>query len=136
MKRIPLLLVASVCVLALSACGDSTDKPKLAQQTVVTYWADIGRAKFPAAYGMLTSGVRASLKPTAFEQAMFSLVQKTQGVWATAGKPDINGDRAVVPIGLHAASAPGGTYHVYQHLFWEDGAWKISEPLGGWTTTK
>jgi hypothetical protein len=125
-----LLLLVPACLLAASGCGDSQDRSALAQQTVVKYWDNIGHARFHDAYLMNTTGNRDAMPYREFRQNLVGFLTSTNGVSAEAGKPTIADDRATVPMGLHSPRAPGA-FHVFQHLFWENGSWKISDPNGG-----
>jgi hypothetical protein len=128
------LLLALICAVSLAGCGDP-DRSALAKQAVVTYWSDINHGKFNAAFEMLTSGERGVLTFSSYRQSMFGFLTHVSGVTVTPGDPQVTDDRATVPVGFHSPAAPG-TAHFFQHLFWENGGWKIADQNGGVSPTK
>jgi hypothetical protein len=118
-----------------SFAGFGQDKSALARQTVQTYWFDIGHGKINQAYGMLTSGNQAARPLKYYEQDMFGFLTHVAAVKATVGKPAINGSEATVPVSLNSPLTSQGL-HAYQHLYWENGHWRISDTNGGLSSTK
>lgn len=124
-----IILTTSGCAGVAGAFGGQS-RSALAQQTVNTYWSDVGHAKMSKAYGLLTSGNRAQRPLSQYSQDMFAFLTHVQGLKAKAGKPTVHGDLAVVPVAL-TSPLSSGSFHAYQHLFWENGGWKISDQDGG-----
>jgi len=120
-------------VLLLSACGE--DRGALATKTVKDYWYDIGHGRFDKSYALLTTGIQASQPPKSYQQNMYGFLTHMGGVSAKTGRPEVAGDRAVVSVSL---SAPGNPAHLnaYQHLFWENSGWRISDENGGLSRKK
>lgn len=128
MKRpLPLALLIIVCVI-ITGCG--SDRTAAARDTVQNYWYDIGHGKVKDAYSLLTPGTQQGLKLDTYTQTVFGFLQQTAGVKATVGHVDVVGDCAQVALALDSPKAPGGTLHAYQHLYWLDGSWKISDANG------
>lgn len=127
--RYPIIFVA-LCAVLLTGCGGK-DRATLAQETVKNYWSDIGHGKIKDAYGLLSSGVRQQTTLAEYNQSFMALLTKTNGVAADVKKAEVHGDCAIVPVGLLSPKAPGEQFHVYQHLFWENGNWRITDPQGG-----
>lgn len=127
-------------MVSLVGCGTAfgfggQDRSALAKQTVQNYWSDIGHGKVKVAYYLMTSGNRQTMSLTQYGQNMFGFLKGTEGVSATTGNPTVNGDQATVPVTLRS---PKTTIklHAYQHLFWENGSWKVSDPDGGLSQIK
>ena len=140
MKSTFSLLASALAILTLVGCGTAfgfggQDRSALARTAVQNYWNDIGHGKVKVAYYLMTSGNRQTVTLTQYGQSMFDFLKGTEGVAATAGNASVNGDQATVPVTLRS---PKTTIklHAYQHLFWEDGGWKISDPNGGLSQIK
>lgn len=133
MKRLFSLLPLAAC-LALSGCG-STNQAAAVRRTVQTYWYDIGHAHLDQAYHLMTTGNQATRTYSAYTQDMFGFLQHTSGISARVGTPSIHGNFAVVDVWLHSPAA-AGEFHAYQHLFLENGHWRISDANGGLSQTK
>ena len=135
MKRCAVVLAAALSLTLLAGCGDSPDRQALARQTVQKYWYNIGHGKLSAAYYMMTSGNRAERPLSDYRQDMFLFLTKMGNVVARTGKPSVDEEKASVPVTL---TSPKTTEKLkaYQHLFWEDGHWRISDPLGGLSQVK
>jgi hypothetical protein len=134
--RYPIALVlACVCAASVAGCG-SDDRSALAKQAIINYWSDINHAKFNAAYGLLTSGNRAVMDFSQYQQNMFGFLEHVAGIHVDPGTPDISDDRATVPIKFRSPKAPGGAANFYQHLFWENGGWRIADQNGGVSQNK
>jgi hypothetical protein len=118
-----------------SLVGFGQDRSALAKQTVATYWSDIGQGKLRQAYAMMTSGNQAARPFKAYEQDMYGFITHVASLKATVGKPTINGDQAVLAVSLRSplSSQP---LHAYQHLYWENGKWRISDTNGGLSSTR
>jgi hypothetical protein len=129
-RALPLLLLPA---LAVTACG-SPDRAALARQTVQTYWSDIGHAKMQQAYNLLTPGNQAARPFDSYSQDMFGFLTSVASVYASVGSPAVKGDFATVPVTLHSPKfAP---LHAYQHLFWQNNQWYISDQNGGLTKSR
>jgi hypothetical protein len=113
-----------------SFAGFGQDRSALARQTVQTYWSDIEHGKIGQAYAMLTSGNQAARPLKDYQQDMFGFLEHVASVRATVGQPTINGSQAVVPVSL-ASPLTRQKLKAYQHLFWENGHWRISDENGG-----
>jgi hypothetical protein len=136
------LLLLIVLVVSISGCGATAlgfgggqDRQSLAQQTVRSYWSDINRGKFGKAYAMMTSGNRAARPESSYGQNLLGFLQGTGGVKATVGKATVSGDNATVPVTLHSPKTTV-PLHAYQHLFWQDNQWRISDQDGTLSQTK
>jgi hypothetical protein len=125
-------IAAFVLLLSLAGCGGQ-DRPKLAQQTVSSYWNDLEHLRVDQAYKLLSSGVRSGVSATDFRSNIYGFLQGTAGISAKIGKPEVVGDCAQVPVTLFAPRDPSGPLHGYQHLYWLNGGWKITEQNGGVT---
>jgi hypothetical protein len=130
-----LVLVVVGLAVVLPALGSGQDRVALAKQATTTYWADIGHGKMSAAYKLLTSGTRQARPFNQYSQDMYSFLTGVSYVSATTGLVQINGDRATVRIHLHSPKTTK-TLDAYQHLFWEDGGWRVSDLNGGVSTQK
>lgn len=129
MKRlIPLAFALAAC-LSLSACG-SVNQSAAVRETVQQYWYDIGHAKLAQAYHMMTTGNQASRSVGDYSQDMMSFLENTAGVSVKVGKPVVHGDFAVVDVWLSSPKS-SGRFHAYQHLYRENGHWRISDQNGG-----
>jgi hypothetical protein len=126
--------MALVCALSVAGCG-GPDRSALAKQAIVNYWSDVNHAKFPAAYALLTSGNRAVTTFSTYRQDMFGFLESVSGITVVPGTPQISDDRATVPIKFESPRAPGFA-RFWQHLFWENGGWRIADQNGGVSKTK
>jgi hypothetical protein len=135
LKLIAFLLFGVLAVVNLTGCGQ--DRSALATKAVQTYWYDIGHAKVKQAYRMMTSGQRQVNDFSTYSQDMLSFLGATHGVSAATGKPEVSGDgsQAVVPVTL-SATGSADKRHAYQHLFWENGQWRIADANGGLSLRK
>jgi hypothetical protein len=79
---------------------------------------------------MMTSGNQSARPLRDYEQDMFGFLEHVANVRATTGKPTINGNQAVVPVSL-SSPLTSQKLHAYQHLYWENGHWRISDENGG-----
>jgi len=111
------------------------DRGALARKTVQTYWGDLHRGHTRAAYNLLSSGTQYARPFNQYNQDMFGFLTQTGGVSARVGKPQVHGDRALAPVALLFVQA-NRPLNGYQHLFWEDGSWRIVDQNGGITQTK
>ncbi len=132
MKRGIALLLGSLIITTLSGCGQ--DRTALARQTVQTYWNDISKARIHAAYNMLTSGNRQSMPFSTYDQDIMGILTQTAHLQATVGNPKVKGDNATVPVTLHSIRTTKAL-PAYQHLYWENGAWRITDQNGGVSQT-
>jgi hypothetical protein len=107
----------------------------LAGQVTRTYWSDIGKGKMRAAYQLLTSGTQQARPFDQYSQDMYGFVTGVAYVWAGTGAVEIQGDRATVRVHLHSPKTTR-TLDAYQHLYWENGGWRISDLNGGVSTQK
>lgn len=121
-------LIGLVIIAAMSGCGQ--DRATLARHAVQTYWYDVGHAKLRAAYGMLTSGNQQSEPFKTYDGNILGLLGSTASLHATVGKPTVNGDTATVPVTLHSIRT-AKPLAAYQHLYWENGGWRIADQNGG-----
>ncbi|HLJ67963.1 MAG TPA: hypothetical protein VKX16_11445 [Chloroflexota bacterium] len=131
------LLLPLVLLLAapLAGCG-GPDRTSLATSVVQTYWSDIGHGKFSEAYNLLTSGTRATINESQYTQNLMGFLEHLSGVSAKVGTPQISSDNATVPVTLRSPLAPSSPFRGFQHLFWQDGGWKISDTNGGLSQTR
>ena len=123
MKRFLPLLIP---LLVLAGCGGES-RATLARQTEQAYWNDIHSAKLDKAYQLLTPGTKSQFSANDFRQSMFNFLQHTSGVTAQVKKVSVVGDCAQVSLDLISPLEPSGKFHVYQHLYWIDGGWHISD---------
>lgn len=136
-KRALVFLVVLGVAASLAGCdrfgpfGSGQDRVALARTTVETYWYDIGHGKMTQAYDMMTTGNRRLQKRQVYVQNMFGFVTSMAGVSVKTSHPVVNGDLATVPVRLFSPKAPGSSLKAYQHLFWENGQWRISDDRGG-----
>jgi hypothetical protein len=127
------VLIVVLAVFVVAPALGSQDKSSLARQATTQYWTDIGHGQIRTAYHMLTSGNQAAIPLSQFSQNMFDFLGSTAGVRAAASTTVVNGDLATVRVKLFSpkTSVP---LKAYQHLFWENGHWRISDPNGGLST--
>ncbi|HEY8684075.1 MAG TPA: hypothetical protein VIO57_00555 [Chloroflexota bacterium] len=118
-----------VLIVLLAGCG-GPDKAALAKQTVKDYWTDVNSAKMESAYALLTPGIQQTRPKGQFKQDMFAFLANVGAVTPTVSKPTVNGDRAVVPVFLTFVKQQK-TLQAYQHLYWYNGNWRISDENGG-----
>lgn len=136
-QRALLTLAAAVLVATIAGCdrlgpfGGGPDRAALARKAVETYWYFIGHGQVNQAYDMMTSGNRRLQKRQDYDQNMFGFVTSMAGVSVKTSPASVNGDLATVPVRLYSPKAPGASLKAYQHLFWEDGQWHISDDHGG-----
>lgn len=123
-------LLALPILLGLTACGSGQNRVALAQKTVSDYWSDIGHIKFNSAYALLSPANQHNMTRQDFEQNMFEFLRGTQGVSSQVKQAKVVGDCALVALDLHFPAAAGATLHAYQHLYWLNGGWRITEPDG------
>lgn len=130
------ILVAAGAVILFPKTGfGQQDRVALARQTVKVYWADIGHGKVRAAYRLLTSGNRQARPFNQYSQDMFGFLTHMAGVTAKVRQVQVNGDQAVVGVSLYSPLS-ASPLKAYQHLYWESGAWRISDTNGGVSTQK
>lgn len=131
-------MLAGVCAIGLVSCGGGTDRSAAARQTVQNYWGDISHGKMSQAYNMQTTGARQTTTLANYSRNLFDFLQGTAGVRAVVGSATLNGDQAAVAVTLKSPKAPNpkSDLHAYQHLFWENGQWRISDQNGGLSHTK
>jgi hypothetical protein len=125
-----LVVVIVAVVLVSAALGSGPDRAALARQTTTEYWSDIGHGKMLAAYHLLTSGTAQARPFTQYSQDMYGFVAGVAFIWATTGATEVQGDHAIVRVHLHSPKTTR-TLDAYQHLFWENGGWRISDLNGG-----
>lgn len=118
-----------VLIVLLAGCG-GPDKAALAKQTVKDYWTDVNSAKMESAYALLTPGIQQTRPKGQFKQDMFAFLASVGAITPTVSKPTVNGDRAVVPVFLTFVKQQK-TLQAYQHLYWYNGNWRISDENGG-----
>jgi hypothetical protein len=123
-----------VLLLLLAGCG-GPDRAALAQQTVKDYWTDVNSAKMANAYALLTPGIQQTRPKQQFTQDMFSFLATVGAITPTVAKPSVNGDHAVVPVFLTFVKQQK-TLQAYQHLYWYNGNWRITDENGGVSQTK
>lgn len=129
-----LLALGAIKVFALGPFSQQ-DRQALARQTIQAYWSDVQHGKVTQAYALLTSGNQASRPLSNYTQDMYGFLEGTGGVQIAVGKAEVNRNFAVVPVTLHSPKSTQNL-HAYQHLFWEDGKWRITDPNGGLSSTK
>lgn len=132
MKRALFGLFGILMITTLAGCGQ--DRTALAHQAVQTYWDDISHAKIRAAYSMLTSGNRQAQSFKTYDTDILGLLANTANLRATVGKPKVNGNFATVPVTLHSIKT-SKPLPAYQHLYWENGRWRITDQNGGLSQT-
>lgn len=115
--------------------GSGPNRSALASETVKSYWNYIDHAKIQKAYNMMTSGNRAARRLSDYSQDIFNFLEGTGGITPEVGHAIVSDDRATVPITL-VSPRTTAKLHAYQHLFWENGAWKISDQNGQLSHTK
>jgi len=136
LTRCAFVLIAALAASGLTGCGglslpgSGPDRSELAQHTVQTYWFEIGHGKVNQAYDMLTSGNQRTQTRDQYDQNMYGFLTSVAGVNVKAGKPYVNGDLATVPVSLYSPKSPL-PLKAYQHLYWENGQWRISDANGG-----
>ncbi len=113
-----------------SACGGGQDRVALAKQTVNEYWNYLAHVQIDKAYGLLSPGNQQAVSRSNYRQNMIGFLEGTSGVNATATHADVIGDCALVALNLHIPAAPGGVLKTYQHLYWIDSGFRITEPNG------
>jgi hypothetical protein len=128
------LLILPILIAVLAGCG-SQDRESLAQQTVKTYWNDVNSAKMTQAYNLLTPGIQQSRPKGQFAQDMFGFLASVGAIKPSVSKAQVNGDRAVVPVYLTFVKQQK-TLAAYQHLYWYNGGWRITDDNGGVSQTK
>jgi hypothetical protein len=109
----------------VSLAGSGPDRTALAKTTIQTYWRDITHGKLPSAYSILTPGVRAGLSQSDFSQNFIGLLTRSGSLAVTVGKVYVNGDNATARVKL--TSPRDQPLHAWQHLFWVNGGWHISD---------
>lgn len=132
MKACALALLSALVLLAGCGSGHSAAS---AERAVHTYWTDIGHAKMQQAYDMMTTGNRAARPFSSYSQDMWNFLESTAGISVTVGKAEVHGDEATVPVALHSPKSPGA-FHAYQHLYWQNGGWKVTDENGGLSKTR
>lgn len=132
--KISAVLVFPVLLVALAGCGGQ-DRSALAKQVVKEYWSDINSAKMGSAYALLTPGIQQTRPKQQFSQDMFGFLATVGAVTPTVSKPAVNGDHAVVPVFLTFVKQQK-TLQAYQHLYWYNGNWRITDENGGVSQTK
>lgn len=129
-------ILALGIALSSAGCGGSgDDRVALAKQAVTTYWTDVDHGKLLQSYKMLTSGTRSVTAFSSYRSNMIGFLQSVAGVHVVASSPQVSDDRATVPVSLFSPKA-SGSLKAYQHLFWENGAWRISDQNGGVSSTR
>jgi hypothetical protein len=118
-----------VLLVLVAGCG-GPDRTSLAKQTVKDYWTDVNSAKMESAYALLTPGIQQTRPKSQFKQDMFAFLATVGAINPSVSKPTVNGDRAVVPVNLTFVKQQK-TLQAYQHLFWYNGNWRISDENGG-----
>lgn len=127
-------LALPVLLALLAGCG-GPDRASLAKQTVKDYWSDVNSAKMGSAYALLTPGIQQTRPKPQFTQDMFAFLSTVGAVTPAVSKPTVNGDRAVVPVFLTFVKQQK-TLQAYQHLYWYNGSWRITDENGGVSQTK
>jgi hypothetical protein len=123
-----------VLLMVLAGCG-GPDRASLAKQTVKEYWTDVNSAKMANAYALLTPGIQQTRPKQQFTQDMFSFLATVGAVKPAVSNASVNGDHAVVPVFLTFIKQQK-TLQAYQHLYWYNGNWRISDENGGVSQTK
>jgi hypothetical protein len=119
----------------MSGCGNSVDRSALASSAVTTYWNDVNSAHMSKAYALLTPGLQQTSPKDQYTQNMFGFLASVGSITPRVGKPTVNSDRAVVPVFL-TFSKQQKTLEAYQHLYWYNGGWRITDENGGVSQTK
>ena len=125
--------LASCALLALTlgtaGCGTigfaNPDKPALAKQAVQNYWNYATHGKINQAYNMLTPGVREGIPKSQYAQNMIGLLTRAGSISVKVKKVYVSGDNAQVSVTL--SSPKDQPLPAWQHLFWQNGAWQISD---------
>lgn len=117
-------------ILGTAGCGtigfaNGPDKAALAKKAVESYWNYAGHGKINQAYSMLTPGVRESLPKSQYAQNMIGLLTRAGSITAKANKAYVSGDQAQVRLTLY--SPKDKPFPAWQHLFWLNGGWHISD---------
>jgi hypothetical protein len=116
--------------LTIAGCGSigfagGSDRSNLARGTIVTYWTDINHAKMNQAYSMLTPGVREGITVADFQNNFVSLLTRAGSIGVKVDSVQVHGDNATAKVTL--SSPKDHPLHAWQHLFWVNGSWHISD---------
>jgi hypothetical protein len=101
------------------------DKQALARTTVQDYWHDVNHGKIKQAYGLLTPGVRSGITENQYYQNMLGLLTKAGSITVAVRDTSVNGDLGTVKVTLYSPNAK--PLNAWQHLFWQNGGWLISD---------
>ncbi|HEX6506650.1 MAG TPA: hypothetical protein VF221_03370 [Chloroflexota bacterium] len=134
MKALRYLAAPVFVMIFIAGCG-GPDRTALAQQTVVNYWTDVNNAKMTEAYKLLTPGIQQTRPKGQFTQDMFGFLSSVGAIKPTVSKATVNGDKAVVPVYLYFVKQQK-TLEAYQHLYWYNDGWRITDENGGVSQTK
>lgn len=123
-------------LIGLVGCGQ--DRSSLAKQSVQNYWNNIEHAKMKTAWNILTPGQEQANPYGPWSTNLLDFLRTTNGIDAKVGEPVVSGDTASVPVTIrfHKAPAPRNDQHGYQHLFWDNGKWRITDESGTLTKSK
>jgi hypothetical protein len=119
---VALAFLLSGCI---STFGSGPDKQALARQTVQTYWHDINHGKIKQAYSLLTPGVRSGLPESQYYQNMLGLLTNAGSITVGVRNAAVNGDQGTVGVTLYSPKTK--PLKAWQHLFWQNGGWLISD---------
>lgn len=141
MKQWTLIGVGALVLASIAGCGDP-DKAALARQTVQTYWSDINHGKLKNAWDMLTPGQQQANPLSQWGANIFDFLKQSNGIKVKVGTASVtstsDGTFASVPVHVSfvAAPDPRNDKSGYQHLYWQDGKWLISDESGTLTHRK
>jgi hypothetical protein len=109
----------------VSLAGNPPSRSTLAKRTIISYWSDINHAKMSQAYRLLTPGVREGITKADFANNFIGLLTNASTIGATVNNVQVNGDTATAKVTL--TSPKDHPLHAWQHLFWVNGGWHISD---------
>jgi hypothetical protein len=137
LKHIFLLIFSFLLAIGLVACGGQ-DRSSLAKQTVQTYWTSIEKAKMKTAWNILSPGQQQANAYGTWSTNLLDFLKTTDGIVARVGEPVVSGNNASVPVTIrfNKAPNPSNDQHGYQHLYWDSGAWRITDDSGTLTKSK
>ena len=130
-----MVVIAAAVILFPKPGFGQQDRRVLARQTVQTYWGDIGHGKTRAAYALMTSGNQQARPFTQYSQDMYGFLTHMNSLSVTVSQVQVNGDQATARVALYSVLSPT-PLRAWQHLFWENGPWRLIDANGGMAPQK